>query len=495
MTGTSVTAAGGTVAYAVHAWFENPVITLAGGVRRPSVHSGEPLDLTATVRRAGVPLSGATAVARVALPDGTAREVTLLDNGAAPDLTAEDGVYTGRLADTSQPGLYRAAIRASGTVPAFSREDFALATVSQSASSISGTFRDHGEDTDGDGLFNQLVVDVDLNVTAAGAYRLFGVLSDSAGNRHEANLVSTLAAGSATVSLRFDGAALFANGVDGPYTLSAVRLAEEGELGPLPVDEKLDAFRTAAYGFQQFQHAPIRLTGTGSSVGVDTNGNGLFDLLDVGIGVDVALPGFYSWSARLIDANGNELGFAASSGFFSAGLNSLTLSYPGEPIGRSGVDGPYFVTDLLLFGAGRSLVAASALTTNAFQASQFEGFALDHTPPQVTVTLSPSALWPPNHRLVEVTATVAVTDDHDPHPTVTLVSITSSEPDNGLGDGDTANDVQGADFGTDDRSFLLRAERSGTGPGRTYTVTYEARDAAGNATTVTRKVLVTHDKP
>jgi hypothetical protein len=491
----SVPAPGGTVAYAAYAWFENPAITLAGATREASVHSGEPLDLTATVRRAGVPLSGATAVARVALPDGTAREVTLLDNGVAPDLVAEDGVYTGRLTDTTQPGLYRIAVRASGTAPAFSREDFTLATVSQSSSVIAGTFRDRGEDTDGDGLFNQLVVDVDLNVTAPGSYRLFGVLTDSAGNRHEANVVSTLAAGPSSVSLRFDGTALFANGVDGPYTLSAVRLAEENDLALLPVDEKLDAFHTAAYGFQQFQHAPIRLTGAGSSTGVDTNGNGLFDLLNVGIGVDVTLPGFYSWSARLIDANGNELGFAASSGFFNAGLNTLNLTYPGEPIGRGGVDGPYFVTDLLLFGAGRSLVAPSALTTSPFLASQFEGFALDHTPPQLTVTLSPTALWPPNHRLVEVVATVNVTDDHDPHPTVTLVSITSSEPDNGLGDGDTANDVQGADFGTDDRSFLLRAERSGTGTGRTYTITYEARDAAGNATTVTQKVVAPHDKP
>ncbi len=203
---TSVTAAGGTVAYAVHAWFESPAITLTGGVLKPSVHSGEPLDLTATVRRAGVPLSGATAVARIALPDDTAREVALHDDGVAPDLVAEDGIYTGRLTDTTQPGLYRVAVRASGTAPAFSREDLALATVSQSSSTLAGTFRDRGEDTDGDGLFNQLVIDVDLNVTAPGSYRLFGVLTDSAGNQHEAHAVSTLAAGAATISLRFDGA-------------------------------------------------------------------------------------------------------------------------------------------------------------------------------------------------------------------------------------------------------------------------------------------------
>ncbi|HKI01665.1 MAG TPA: choice-of-anchor X domain-containing protein [Thermoanaerobaculia bacterium] len=499
VTAVSVVEPAGTVGYAAHGWVENPAITLAAGLKRGSVPAGTPLEITGTVRENGVPLPGVAVAARVGRPDGTVSQVILLDDGQGADTTAEDGVYTGRLSDTGQPGTYRVLVTANGTglpaTPAFSREDFTLATVSRSTSSISGTFRDRGEDTDGDGLYNTLAVDVDLAVTAAGTYRLFGLLTDASGNRHEASVVAELPSGSATLSLRFDGAEIYGNGVDGPYTLSAVRLAEESELDLLPIDEKLGAHQTAGYSFRQFQHAPIVLTGGGSSTSVDTNGNSLFDLLNVGIGVDVDLAGFYSWSARLLDANGNELGFAASSGFFDAGVNTLTLSYAGEPIGRSGVDGPYFVTDLLVFGAGRSLVAASALTTQPFLASQFEGFALDQAPPQLTVTLSPTALWPPNHRLEEIVATISVEDDQDPHPVVRLVSITSSEPDNGLGDGDTANDIQGADLGTDDRRFFLRAERSGTGTGRTYTVTYEASDAAGNITTVTKQVTAPISRP
>jgi len=104
-------------------------------------------------------------------------------------------------------------------------------------------------------------------------------------------------------------------------------------------------------------------------------------------------------------------------------------------------------------------------------------------------------LWPPNHQLQQVNATISVSDDQDPHPTVTLVSIVSSEPDNGLGDGDTPNDIQQADLGTDDRQVLLRAERGGTGPGRTYTVTYEARDAAGNTVQVSVDVTVPLSRP
>jgi hypothetical protein len=107
----------------------------------------------------------------------------------------------------------------------------------------------------------------------------------------------------------------------------------------------------------------------------------------------------------------------------------------------------------------------------------------DKTPPVLTVTLSPTVLWPPDHKLVPITATITVQDICDPNPTVRLVSIKSNELDNGLGDGDTSEDIQGATFGTDDRAFLLRSERSGPGGGRVYTVTYQASDASGNTTT------------
>jgi hypothetical protein len=55
-------------------------------------------------------------------------------------------------------------------------------------------------------------------------------------------------------------------------------------------------------------------------------------------------------------------------------------------------------------------------------------------------------------------ASSPVRDTYDPNPTVTLVSITSNESDNGLGNGDTPNDIQNAAFETDDRTFALLHE-------------------------------------
>jgi pimeloyl-ACP methyl ester carboxylesterase len=119
---------------------------------------------------------------------------------------------------------------------------------------------------------------------------------------------------------------------------------------------------------------------------------------------------------------------------------------------------------------------------------------VDTTPPELSFTLLPDFLWPPNHKMRTITTTVDVSDICDPNPSVELVSITSNEPGNGQGDGNTRNDIQDADFGTDDREFSLRAFFNDTATTEIYTVTYGAMDASGNATDATGEVTVAHDR-
>jgi hypothetical protein len=115
---------------------------------------------------------------------------------------------------------------------------------------------------------------------------------------------------------------------------------------------------------------------------------------------------------------------------------------------------------------------------------------VDTQAPVINVTLNQTSMWPPNHKLVEFNAAVVVTDVCDPNPTFVLKSIVSNEADNGLGDGDAPNDIQGAALGTADTSFRLRAERSGKGNGRIYTITYTGKDSSNNTTDAVVQVTV-----
>ncbi len=68
-----------------------------------------------------------------------------------------------------------------------------------------------------------------------------------------------------------------------------------------------------------------------------------------------------------------------------------------------------------------------------------------------------------------------------------IVSVSSDEPDNGGGDGNTTNDIV---IAADCESVQLRAERIGSGNGRVYTITFEVTDASGNVSIATAKVTV-----
>jgi hypothetical protein len=138
-------------------------------------------------------------------------------------------------------------------------------------------------------------------------------------------------------------------------------------------------------------------------------------------------------------------------------------------------------------------VTCSATNGAGLSNSSSVTIKIDQTPPTCSVGVTPKALWPPNHQLVSINDVVGVTDSTSGPDGFTLTSVRSSEPDNGLGDGDQANDIQGFVPGTASISGKLRAERSGTGLGRTYTLTYRAMDQAGNTASCTGLVRVPRD--
>jgi hypothetical protein len=160
------------------------------------------------------------------------------------------------------------------------------------------------------------------------------------------------------------------------------------------------------------------------------------------------------------------------------------------------VDGPVFVTCTppsgSTFALGTTTVPCFA-TDSHFNTSSgsFDITVVDVDPPLIlSITATPNVLWPPNHQLVPVTITVSAIDNVDAAPMARIYLITSNEPVVGAGSGSTNFDWRI----TGELTADLRAERSGQGNGRVYTIHIELVDEAGNRSTGTVTVLVPHDQ-
>jgi hypothetical protein len=107
-----------------------------------------------------------------------------------------------------------------------------------------------------------------------------------------------------------------------------------------------------------------------------------------------------------------------------------------------------------------------------------------------SLTASPNVLWSPNHQMVPVNISALVNDACDSSAVTKIIAVTSNEPVNGSGDGDTSPDWAV----TGNLTLNLRAERAGSGSGRVYTITVESRDASGNVSVKQVTVTVPHNQ-
>jgi len=121
---------------------------------------------------------------------------------------------------------------------------------------------------------------------------------------------------------------------------------------------------------------------------------------------------------------------------------------------------------------------------------------IDNTDPTITLNGQTPSMWPPNHKYQTFQVTNFVTGASDNCDSsvglssVVIEKVTSDELENSGGDGNTFNDIV---IAADCKSVQLRSERDGGSNGRVYTITFRVRDASGNTTKATAKVVVPHN--
>lgn len=142
-----------------------------------------------------------------------------------------------------------------------------------------------------------------------------------------------------------------------------------------------------------------------------------------------------------------------------------------------------------LFPVGTSTVTSTATDAAGNTAScSFTVTVVDNEPPVISdLAATPDKLWPPDHKMKEVTVNYTSKDNCGIESCE--LSVSSNEPTNGKGDGNTSPDWQVVD----EHHVWLRAERSGNGDGRIYTITVTCTDQYGNSASTSTTVKVPHD--
>jgi hypothetical protein len=197
------------------------------------------------------------------------------------------------------------------------------------------------------------------------------------------------------------------------------------------------------------------------------------------VGGSASFPGDYSQSGATT--------FTPPTATVTFGVGSSTATVTVTPLSDCTVEGSETVEFTVQPGTGYG-VGSPSMATGTINNTP------DSSPP--TITMIPNVnivLSPPNHNYHTVTVTdfvASASDDCDPSVNINsvyILKVHSDEAENGNGDGNTLNDIL---IAGDCKSTQLRAERSVSGNGRVYTITFKVKDSAGNFTTSTAQVTV-----
>jgi len=219
----------------------------------------------------------------------------------------------------------------------------------------------------------------------------------------------------------------------------------------------------------------------------------------------LAAPGAFAAGPTIVCSGDQTLECTNSSGDMAVVQATVTFDGPENLMVIWAVNGEPALTNVIASGTASNgvtltfahsfsngsndvTVGVTADGTNVVMCSSAVNVQ-DTTPPVITkLVATPTVIWPPNHKLVNVRLVVR---DEDSCGDVTwkIAGVTSNEAVDAPGSGQTSPDW----IITDDHHLKVRAERSGRGSGRVYTISVEATDASGNIASQDVTVIVPHD--
>lgn len=298
--------------------------------------------------------------------------VNLHDSGSDPDSVSGDGLYTGSI-NSLQAGEYL--ITAKALVNGSQIEAVSEFRIVEPLGRINELVSNNGVDTNGDGLFEFISLNVELEIFQSGNYELQGIIQRDDNSINAINN-EDLSAGIHVVSLLFaaDEIRSFLK-KDGPYTITELMLVKRSNSNSsgVLVDQHKNLGQTDAYLLQDLQRPPVQILSGIEVVTSDNDNNGLIDVLTTSFKVDLLISSNFTWSGSLQTGSGVVLGVASGRSYLSSGQHTLSFNFAGINIGESGIDGPYELRNVAIYGGGEAAVSDVVGLTSAYRYTEFEG--------------------------------------------------------------------------------------------------------------------------
>jgi hypothetical protein len=362
----------GIIEYSIGLYYEEPELDINTSTDKEHPKTGEPITIATTLERKNKPVLGATVRAIIGMERKAIDTLTLYDDGKHDDSLANDGRYAFEYIIPPRGGYYSVSIFAKKTGDnAFDRIDETAFIAHVNKSSIGEPVSERVIDTTGDGLYDQLIISYSFNIIQKDYYEMGASLHDRNNELFcNAGVDTILSPGSQIVEFVFDGDEIYDHGVDGPYIIEGVSIADTSGL----LDHKENVYSTKEYSYREFQHSAIVYTGNQSIKELDIDGDGLIDSLVYFFEVDLLNEGNYRWQGQLREPESlKSVGFAKNSGYVKSGISTVNLSFSGSEIRKIGIDGPYEVWAVIIYSESyRSPYNDLRLKTREYKYTDFE---------------------------------------------------------------------------------------------------------------------------
>ena len=255
------------------------------------------------------------------------------------------------LGNFTSEGLYNlTVIVSSRNVTKYMNWNLTVVNSNPSGHIILNNISDFGLDVDNDGLYDFLVISINVSVPYADTYQFDGRLSDNKNNFYEpfnsvdVNLVS----GYNSLNLNFSGIPFYKNGINGPYGLSRFYVEHPSfNIRFIQPDFYKPFYNTSDYSYLEFERSFAKIIGVTKDYGYDSDNDSLYNDLIFEVDVNVTKSKEFEIMYLVTYPNQQIYNFRRKLSL-PQGLNTVNLTLSGTDINTKQIHGNFIIEEITI---------------------------------------------------------------------------------------------------------------------------------------------------